>query len=79
MGCGFQVPQTVHQVNGDGSIHARLFDVHHAADELGALADYIKDTCEPATILMETTSHYHYTLLKALSDLLNRISNRDIS
>ena len=56
---------TVAILNGDGSIRAKPFDVHHVADELQALVDYIKRTSEPPTILMEPTSHYHYPLLKA--------------
>ena len=54
---------TVAILNGDGSIRAKPFDVHHVADELQALVDYIKRTSEPPTILMEPTSHYHYPLL----------------
>ena len=56
---------TVAILNGDGSIRAKPFDVHHVADELQALVNYIKETSEPPTILMEPTSHYHYPLLKA--------------
>ena len=33
---------TVAILNGDGSIRAKPFDVHHVADELQALVDYIK-------------------------------------
>ena len=44
---------TVAILNGDGSIRAKPFDVHHVADELQALVDYIKRTSEPPTILME--------------------------
>lgn len=33
---------TVAILNGDGSIRAKPFDVHHVADELHALVDYIK-------------------------------------
>lgn len=32
---------TVAILNGDGSIRAKPFDVHHVADELHALVDYI--------------------------------------
>ena len=32
---------TVAILNGDGSIRAKPFDVHHVADELQALVDYI--------------------------------------
>ena len=35
---------TVAILNGDGSIRAKPFDVHHVADELQALVDYIKRT-----------------------------------
>ena len=59
---------TVAILNGDGSIRAKPFDVHHVADELQALVDYIKKTSEPPTILMEPTSHYHYPLLKAFTE-----------
>ena len=59
---------TVAILNGDGTVRANPFDVHHTADELGALTGYIKDTDEAATILMEPTSHYHYPLLKAFQD-----------
>ena len=55
-------------LNGDGSIRANPFDVHHTADELGALAGYIKGTHEPPVILMEPTGHYHYPILKAFQD-----------
>ena len=41
---------TVAILNGDGSIRAKPFDVHHVADELQALVDYIKRTSEPPTI-----------------------------
>ena len=44
---------TVAILNGDGSIRAKPFDVHHVADELQALVDYIKRTSEPPTILMD--------------------------
>ena len=57
---------TVAILNGDGSIRAKPFDVHHVADELQALVNYIKGTSEPPTILMEPTSHYHYPLLNHL-------------
>ena len=59
---------TVAILNGDGSIRAKPFDVHHVADELQALVDYIKRTSETPTILMEPTSHYHYPLLKAFTE-----------
>ena len=59
---------TVAILNGDGSIRAKPFDVHHVADELQELVDYIKRTSEPPTILMEPTSHYHYPLLKAFQE-----------
>ena len=59
---------TVAILNGDGSIRAKPFDVHHVADELQALVDYIKRTSEPPTILMEPTSHYHLPLLKAFTE-----------
>ena len=59
---------TVAILNGDGSIRAKPFDVHHVADELQALVDYIQRTSEPSTILMEPTSHYHYPLLKTFQD-----------
>ena len=59
---------TVAILNGDGSIRAKPFDVHHVVDELQALVDYIKRTSEPPTILMEPTSHYHYPLLKAFTE-----------
>ena len=59
---------TVAILNGDGSIRAKPFDVHHVADELQALVDYIKRTSETPTILMEPTSHYHYPLLKAFQE-----------
>ena len=59
---------TVAILNGDGSIRAKPFDVHHVANELQALVDYIKTTSEPPTILMEPTSHYHYPLLKAFQE-----------
>ena len=59
---------TVAILNGDGSIRAKPFDVHHVAGELQALVDYIKRTSEPPTILMEPTSHYHYPLLKAFQE-----------
>lgn len=59
---------TVAILNGDGRIRAKPFDVHHVADELQALVDYVIRTSEPATILMEPTSHYHYPLLKAFQE-----------
>ena len=34
---------TVAILNGDGSIRAKPFDVHHTIDELGALTEYIKE------------------------------------
>ena len=43
---------TVAILNGDGTIRAKPFDVHHVAGELHALVDYIKRTSEPPTILM---------------------------
>ncbi len=46
---------TVAILNGDGTIRAKPFDVHHVAGELHALVDYIKRTSEPPTILMEPT------------------------
>ena len=59
---------TVAILNGDGSIRAKPFDVHHTADELKSLISYIKGTSEVPTILMEPTSHYHYSILKAFQD-----------
>ena len=59
---------TVSILNGDGSIRAKPFNVHHTADELLALVNYIKGTSEVPIILMEPTSHYHYPLLKAFQD-----------
>ena len=59
---------TVAILNEDGSIRAKPFDVHHVANELHALVDYIERTSEPPTILMEPTSHYHYPLLKAFQE-----------
>ncbi len=53
---------TVAILNGDGSIRAKPFDVHHVVDELQALVDYIKEDFRTSTILMEPTSHYHYPL-----------------
>ena len=74
---------TVAILNGDGSIRAKPFDVHHVADELQALVDYIKRTSEPPTILMEPTSHYHYPLLKAfqeaeLAACIGRLHRKDV-
>ena len=63
-----QSKSTVAILNGDGSIRAKPFDVHHTIDELGALTEYIKGTSEVPTILMEPTSHYHYPILKAFQD-----------
>ena len=40
---------TVAILNGDGTIRAKPFDVHHVAGELHALVDYIKRTSEPPT------------------------------
>lgn len=57
---------TVAILNSDGSIRAKPFDVSHTRSELDALASYLKETGETATILMEPTSHYHYPVLKAL-------------
>ena len=59
---------TVAILNGDGSIHAKPFVVHHTADELQALSSYIKGTDEVPIILMEPTSHYHYPILKTFQD-----------
>ena len=42
---------TIAILNGDGTIHVKPFDVHHVADELQALVDYIKRISEPPTIL----------------------------
>ena len=56
---------TVAILNGDGSIRAKPFEVHHTSDELTALVNYIKETKDHAVILMEPTSHYHYPLMKA--------------
>ena len=59
---------TVAILNGDGSICAKPFAVHHVADELHTLVDYIKRSSESPTILLEPTSHYHYPLLKAFQE-----------
>ena len=42
---------TIAILNGDGTIRAKPFDVHHVANELQALIDYIKMTSEPSTSL----------------------------
>jgi len=42
---------TVAILNGDGSIRAKPFDVHHVSDELQTLVNYIKGTSESPTIL----------------------------
>ncbi len=41
---------TIAILNGDGTIRVKPFDVHHVADELQALVDYIKRISEPPTI-----------------------------
>lgn len=55
-------------LNGDGTVRAKPFDVHHTKSELDALINYIEDTGEQPKILMEPTSHYHYPVLKALQE-----------
>ena len=42
---------TVAILNGDGSIRAKPFDVHHVADELQALVDYIKRAELPVCLI----------------------------
>ena len=40
---------TIAILNGDGTIRVKPFDVHHVADELQALVDYIKMTLPLST------------------------------
>ena len=59
---------TVAILNSDGSILVKPFDMKHNQPEMNALVSYLNELDEPITILMEYTGHYHYPVLKKLTD-----------
>ena len=66
---------TVAILNGDGSIRAHPYEMHHSKADLEALSRYIRAVDDRPVILMEATGHYHYPVLNAFSDLFNNINN----
>ena len=56
---------TVAILNGDGSIRAHPYEMHHSKADFEALIRYIRAVDDRPVILMEATGHYHYPVLNA--------------
>ena len=59
---------TVAILNSDGSQRIKPYDMKHNHPEMNALINYLNELDEPIIILMEYTGHYHYPVLKKLTD-----------
>ena len=59
---------TVAILNSDGSQRINPYDMKHNHPEMNALVNYLNELDEPIIILMEYTGHYHYPVLKKLTD-----------
>ena len=59
---------TVAILNSDGSQLIKPYDMKHNHSEMNALVNYLNELDEPLIILMEYTGHYHYPVLKKLTD-----------
>ena len=59
---------TVAILNSDGSQRIKPYDMKHNHPEMNALINYLNELDEPVIILMEYTGHYHYPVLKKLTD-----------
>ena len=59
---------TVAILNSDGSLRIKPYDMKHNHPEMNALINYLNELDEPIIILMEYTGHYHYPVLKKLTD-----------
>ena len=59
---------TVAILNSDGSLRIKPYDMKHNHPEMNALVNYLNELDEPLIILMEYTGHYHYPVLKELTD-----------
>ena len=72
---------TVAILNSDGSLRIKPYDMKHNHPEMNALINYLNELDEPIIILMEYTGHYHYPVLKKLTDehfpvcLVNPLNN----
>ena len=56
---------TVAILDGDGSIRAHPYEIHHTKPDLDSLIKCIKTMDDHPVILMEATGHYHYPVLNA--------------
>ena len=59
---------TVAILNSDGSQRIKPYDMKHNHPEMNALVNYLNELDEPIIILMEYTGHYHYPVLKKLTE-----------
>ena len=59
---------TVAILNSDGSLRIKPYNMKHNHPEMNALVNYLNELDEPIIILMEYTGHYHYPVLKKLTD-----------
>ena len=55
-------------LNADGTVRVSPFTFRHNQPEMNAFITYLKDQNEATIILMESTGHYHYPVLKKFED-----------
>lgn len=53
-------------LNADGTVLVSPFTFRHNQPEMNAFITYLKDQNDKTVILMESTGHYHYPVLKSL-------------
>jgi len=55
-------------LNADGTVLVSPFTFRHNQPEMNAFITYLKDQNDKIVILMESTGHYHYPVLKKFED-----------
>ena len=55
-------------LNADGTVLVSPFTFRHNQPEMNAFITYLKDQNDKTVILMESTGHYHYPVLKKFED-----------
>ncbi len=55
-------------LNADGTVLVSPFTFRHNQSEMKAFISYLKDQNDKTVILMESTGHYHYPVLKKFED-----------
>ena len=55
-------------LNSDGSVLVSPFTFKHNQSEMNAFITYLKEQHESTVILMESTGHYHYPVVKKFED-----------